>query len=156
MRARFPIGPFDPLKHGVAALLGDFELNRWMFIAETIGGLQPLGPFTRLGDQAWSRLVKRVQNAMIEGELLGITKANVDQIKQSTKDPEARRYLGLEGDFGKLLGVDNDWAYRIAKDIGNYGERWTEAYFGEKGLGLPRGMNNLYLKGGLFVTASWK
>jgi general L-amino acid transport system substrate-binding protein len=127
----------------------------WMFIPETIGGLQPLGPFTRLGDQGWSRLVKWVQNAMVEGELLGVTQANVDQIKQSTKDPEIRRYLGLEGDFGKLLGVDNDWAYRIAKDIGNYGEIY-DTYFGEKGLGLPRGMNNLYLKGGLFVTASWK
>jgi general L-amino acid transport system substrate-binding protein len=127
----------------------------WMFIPETIGGLQPLGPFTRLGDQGWSRLVKWVQNAMIEGELLGVTKANVDQMKSSTKDPEARRYFGLEGDFGKLLGVDNDWAYRIAKDIGNYGEVYDE-YFGSKGLGLPRGMNNLYLKGGLFVTPSWK
>jgi len=127
----------------------------WMFIPETIGGLQPLGPFTRLGDQGWSRLVKWVQNAMVEGELLGVTQANVDQIKSSTKDPEMRRYLGLEGDFGKLLGVDNDWAYRIAKDIGNYGEVY-EAYFGAKGLGLPRGMNNLYTKGGLFVTQSWK
>ena len=126
----------------------------WMFIPETIGGLQPLGPFTRLGDQGWSRLVKWVQNAMVEGEILGITKANVDQIKSSTKDPEARRYLGLEGDFGKLLGVDNDWAYRIAKDIGNYGEVY-DAYFGEKGLGLPRGMNNLYSNGGLFTTQSW-
>jgi general L-amino acid transport system substrate-binding protein len=92
---------------------------------------------------------------MVEGELLGVTQANVDQIKQSTKDPETRRYLGLEGDFGKLLGVDNNWAYRIAKDIGNYGEIY-DTYFGGKGLGLPRGMNNLYLKGGLFVTASWK
>ena len=127
----------------------------WMFIPETIGGLQPLGSFTRLGDQGWSRLVKWVQNAMVEGELLGVTKANVDQMKASSKDPEVRRYLGLEGGFGTLLGVDNDWAYRIAKDIGNYGEVY-EAYFGEKGLGLPRGMNNVYLKGGLFMTASWK
>jgi general L-amino acid transport system substrate-binding protein len=129
--------------------------DEWMFIPETIGGLQPLGPFTRLGDQGWSRLVKWVQNAMIEGELLGVTQTNVDQLRQSTKDPEMRRYLGLEGDFGKLLGVDNDWAYRIAKDVGNYGEVY-DAYFGEQGLGLPRGMNNLYLKGGLFVTSSWK
>ena len=127
----------------------------WMFIPETIGGLQPLGPFTRLGDQAWSRLVKWVQYAMVEGELLGVTKANVDQMKAKATDPEMRRYLGLEGDFGKLLGVDNEWAYRIAKDIGNYGEVY-DAYFGEKGLGLPRGMNNLYTKGGLFITPSWK
>jgi general L-amino acid transport system substrate-binding protein len=127
----------------------------WMFIPETIGGLQPLGSFTRLGDQGWSRLVKWVQNAMVEGELVGVTKANVDQMKASSKDPEVRRYLGLEGDFGKLLGVDNNWAYRIAKDIGNYGEVY-DAYFGAQGLGLPRGMNNLYSKGGLFVTPSWK
>ena len=104
----------------------------WMFIPETIGGLQPLGPFTRQGDEGWSRLVKWVHNAMVEGEMLGVTKANVDQMKASTKDPEMRRYLGLEGDFGKLLGVDNDWAYRIAKDIGNYGEVY-DAYFGDKG-----------------------
>src|SRR5215831_16981980 len=127
----------------------------WMFLPETIGGLQPLGSFTRLGDQGWSRLVRWVQYAMIEGEILGVTQANVDQMKQSTKDPEMKRYLGLEGDFGKLLGVDNDWAYRIAKDVGNYGEIY-DAFFGSKGLGLPRGMNNLYSKGGLFFTQSWK
>jgi general L-amino acid transport system substrate-binding protein len=98
--------------------------------------------------------VRWVQNAMVEGELEGVTKANVDQMKASSKDPEIRRYLGLEGGFGVLLGVDNDWAYRIAKDIGNYGEVY-DLYFGEKGLGLPRGMNNVVGKGGLFVTQSW-
>jgi general L-amino acid transport system substrate-binding protein len=126
----------------------------WMFVPETIGGLQPIGPYVRQGDPAWSRLVKWVHYAMLEGELLGVTKANVDQVKASTKDPETRRFLGLEGDFGKLLGVDNDWAYRIIKDIGNYGEAY-DATFGEKGLGLPRGMNNLYSNGGLHVTISW-
>src|SRR5580698_6002946 len=126
----------------------------WMFIPEAIGRLQPLGPYTRLGDQGWSRLVKWVQNAMIEGEILGVTQANADQMKQSTKDPEIRRYLGLEGGFGKLLGVDNEWAYRIAKDIGNYGEVYDQ-YFGEKGLGLPPDMDNGGGKGGLFVTQSW-
>src|ERR1700728_1148 len=127
----------------------------WMFIPETIGGMQALGSFTRLGDQGWSRLVKWVQYAMVEGEILGVTQSNAEQTRQSTKDPEMRRYLGLEGDFGKLLGVDNDWAFRIAKDVGNYGELY-EATFGEKGLKLPRGMNNLYSKGGLFMTPSWK
>ena len=53
-------------------------------------------------------------------------------MKSSTKDPEARRFLGLEGDFGKLLGVDNDWAYRIMKDVGNYGEVY-DATFGDQG-----------------------
>ena len=127
----------------------------WMFIPETIGGMQPLGSFTRLGDQNWSRLVRWVHYAMIEGELLGVTRDNVDKIKASTKDPEMRRYLGLQDDFGKLLGVDNEWAYRIARDVGNYGENY-EQYFGDKGLGLPRGMNNNYAHGGLMTTPSWK
>ncbi len=127
----------------------------WIFLPETIGGLQPLGPFTRQGDEAWTRLVKWVHFAMLEGEVLGITKATVDQAKSSTKDPEARRFLGLEGDFGKMLGVDNDWAYRIIKDIGTYGEVY-DVTFGEKGgLGLPRGMNNLYSNGGLMTMPTW-
>ena len=139
----------------VAAARSTFKKpDDWMFVPETIGGLQPIGPYVRQGDLAWSRLVKWVHYAMLEGELLGVTKANVDQVKASTKDPETRRFLGLEGDFGKLLGVDNDWAYRIIKDIGNYGEAY-DATFGEKGLGLPRGMNNLYSNGGLHVTISW-
>ena len=66
--------------------------------------------------------MKWVHYAMLEAEVLGITKANVDQMKASTNDPEVRGFLGLEGDFGKLLGVDNDWAYRIIKAVGNYGE----------------------------------
>jgi general L-amino acid transport system substrate-binding protein len=129
--------------------------NDWVFLPETIGGLQPLGPLTRQGDEAWTRLVKWVHFAMLEGEVLGITKANVDQVKSSTKDPEARRFLGLESDFGKRLGVDNEWAYRITKDLGTYGENY-DATFGEKGgLGLPRGMNNLYSKAGLMTMPTW-
>ena len=66
----------------------------WMFMPETIGGLQPLGPFTRQGDEAWTRLVKWVHYAMLEAEVLGLTKANVDEMsKQPTKDPDVRRYL---------------------------------------------------------------
>jgi general L-amino acid transport system substrate-binding protein len=129
--------------------------DEWVFLPETIGGLQPLGSFTRQGDEAWTRLVKWVHYAMVAGEVFGVNKANVDQVKSSTKDPETRRFLGLEGDFGKLLGVDNDWTYRIMKDIGNYGENY-DATFGDKGgLGLPRGMNNLYSNGGLMQTPTW-
>jgi general L-amino acid transport system substrate-binding protein len=130
--------------------------NDWVFLPETIGGLQPLGSFTRQGDEGWTRLVKWVHYAMVAGEVFGVSKANVDQMKGSIKDPDARRMLGLEGDFGKLLGVDNDWAYRIIKDVGNYGELY-DATFGDKGgLGLPRGLNNTYQHGGMMFTPSWK
>lgn len=126
----------------------------WMFISETIGGLQPLGSFTRQGDEAWTRLVKWVHFAMLEAEVLGITKANAAEMAKDPKDPDIRRYFGIEGDFGKLLGVDNGWSARIVQDVGNYGEVY-EATFGAKGLGLPRGMNNLFDKGGLQTLPTW-
>jgi general L-amino acid transport system substrate-binding protein len=129
--------------------------NDWIFLPETIGGLQPLGSFTRQGDEAWTRLVKWVHFAMLEAEVLGVDKTNIDQLKQTSKDPETRRFLGLEGDFGKLLGVDNDWAYRITKDIGSYGDVYDVTFGDKGGLGLPRGMNNLYSKGGLMTMPTW-
>jgi general L-amino acid transport system substrate-binding protein len=126
----------------------------WMFMPETIGGLEPLGPLTRQGDEAWTRLVKWVHYAMLEAEVLGITKANAAEKGKAPTDPDVRRYFGLEGDFGKLLGVDNGWSGRIVTDIGNYGEVY-DATFGEHGLGLPRGMNNLYSNGGMQGLPTW-
>ena len=128
--------------------------NDWMFMPETIGGLQPLGSFTRQGDEAWTRLVKWVHYSMLEAEVLGITKANAAQKGTNPTDPDLRRFFGVEGDFGKLLGVDNEWAARIVKDVGNYGEVY-EATFGAGGLGLPRGMNALFDKGGLMTLPTW-
>jgi general L-amino acid transport system substrate-binding protein len=126
----------------------------WMFIPETIGGLQPLGPFTRQGDEAWTRLVKWVHYSMLEAEVLGINKETAAKMSQNPTDPDVRRFFGLEGDFGKALSVDNGWAGRIVKDIGNYGEVY-EATFGAGGLGLPRGMNALYDKGGMQGLPTW-
>ena len=128
--------------------------NDWVFLPETIGGLQPIGSFTRQGDEAWTRLVKWVHYAMLEGEVLGLTRANIDDWKKKATDPEMRRFLGSEADFGKLLGVDNEWSYRIVRDLGNYGEAY-EVSFGAKGLGFPRGMNELYSKGGLQTLPTW-
>jgi len=125
----------------------------WIFLPETISR-QPLGSFTRYGDDLWTAIVKWTHEAMLEAEVLGINKANIDDIKKSAQDPQVRKFLGLEGDLGKALGLDNDWAYRIIKSEGNYAEIYEE-YFGSKGLGLPRGLNNLWLNGGLMYPPSW-
>ena len=75
----------------------------------------------RQGDDQWFNLVKWVNFAMIDAEELGVTKANVDD-KLKSDNPEIRRLLGVEGDYGKSMGVSKDWAYRIIKQVGNYGE----------------------------------
>ena len=125
----------------------------WIFLPETLSR-QPLGPHTRQGDDRWTNIVKWSHFAMLEAEVLGITKANVDDVKKSSTDPQVKKFLGLEGDIGKGLGLTNDFAYNIVKAVGNYGEVY-EATFGSKGLGLPRGLNNLYLNGGLMYPYSW-
>jgi general L-amino acid transport system substrate-binding protein len=126
----------------------------WLILPELISR-EFLGAYTRQGDQRWTILVKWTHYAMLEAEVLGITKANVDQIKASATNPEVRSFLGLEETFGKKLGVDNDWAYRIVKAVGNYGENY-EMYFGPKALELPRGWNELYTKGGLQYPLPWR
>jgi general L-amino acid transport system substrate-binding protein len=125
----------------------------WLFLPETLSR-QPLGPHTRQGDDRWTNIIKWTHFAMLEAEVLGITKVNIDEMKKASTDPQVRKFLGLEGDLGKALGIDNDFAYKVVKSEGNYGEVY-EATFGSKGLGLPRGLNNLYLNGGLMYPYSW-
>jgi len=124
----------------------------WVILPELISR-EFLGSYTRQGDERWSILVRWVHMAMLEAEVLGITKANVDEIKKTATNPEIRGFLGLENDYGKFLGVDNEWAYRIVKAVGNYGENY-DLYFGP--LELPRSWNKLYKDGGLQYPLAWR
>ena len=124
----------------------------WVILPELISR-EFLGSMTRQGDERWNILVRWVHFAMLEAEVLGITKANVDEIKKTATNPEVRGFLGLEENFGKKLGVDNEWAYRIVKAVGNYGENY-DLYF--KPLELPRGWNELYNTGGLQYPLPWR
>ncbi|MDY4163053.1 MAG: amino acid ABC transporter substrate-binding protein [Sutterella sp.] len=113
---------------------------------------EPLGPAVRRGDDEWFQIVRWSFNAMIEAEELGVTQANVDQMKASSTSPNVQRLLGKSDDMGKLIGLDKDWSYRIIKQVGNYGESWN-AYFGPKTpLNLPRGLNRLWTDGGLMYA----
>jgi general L-amino acid transport system substrate-binding protein len=109
---------------------------------------EPLGPVVRQGDPHWLTIVKWVHFALLNAEELGVTQANVDQMAGST-NPDIRRLLGKEGDFGKGLGLDNDWAYRIVKQVGNYGEVFERNVGSGSRLKIERGLNDLWTKGGL-------
>jgi general L-amino acid transport system substrate-binding protein len=106
---------------------------------------EPLGVMVRKGDDKWFDIVRWTFIAMLAAEEKGITQANVDTFMNST-DPETRRLLGLEGDMGKALGLDNKWAYNVIKAVGNFGEVWDRNI---TPMGVPRGINNLWTKGGL-------
>jgi general L-amino acid transport system substrate-binding protein len=109
---------------------------------------EPLGPAVRQGDDSWEDLVRWTHHAMLDAEELGVTKSNVDEQLKSA-NPEVRRLLGVEGQFGQSLGLTNDWAYRIIKHIGNYGESFDRNVGQGSPLKIARGLNSLWTKGGL-------
>ncbi|MGE5513083.1 MAG: amino acid ABC transporter substrate-binding protein [Bacteroidota bacterium] len=109
---------------------------------------EPLGPWVRRGDEQWFTLVRWTLFAMLNAEELGINQANVGEALNSN-NPEIKRLLGKEGNFGEQLGVTNDWVVRILRHVGNYGESF-ERHLGPKTrIGLARGYNELWSKGGL-------
>jgi general L-amino acid transport system substrate-binding protein len=110
---------------------------------------EPLGPSVRRGDDEFFAIAKWVVFALIEAEEYGLTMANVDQEKASSTDPVVQRILGTSEDTGKLLGLDKDWAYRAIKAVGNYGEIFDRNVGPNSALKLPRGVNNLWSKGGV-------
>jgi general L-amino acid transport system substrate-binding protein len=109
---------------------------------------EPLGPAVRQGDFQWFTIVKWVHFALINAEEAGITKANVDQMLNS-QVPDVKRILGKEGDFGKGIGLDNEWAYRIVKQVGNYGEIFDRNVGAGSRIKIDRGLNKLWKDRGL-------
>ena len=109
---------------------------------------EPLGPAWRHGDNQWGDVVKWAYYAMLNAEELGVTQKNVDEMMKST-NPEIKRLLGVEGKFGEAIGLTNDWAYRIIKHVGNYGESFERNVGQGSRLKIARGVNALWSKGGL-------
>jgi len=109
---------------------------------------EPLTPAVRHGDSQWTDIVRWTHFAMVDAEELGVTKANVDE-KLKSDDPETKRMLGAEGQYGEALGLTNDWVYRIVKHVGNYGEVFERNIGQGSPLKIVRGLNALWTKGGL-------
>lgn len=112
---------------------------------------EPLGPMVRRGDEAWATIARYVLMAMIQAEELGITQANVDE-RKAGKDPDARRLLGAEAGLGKALGLDEAWGYRALKSVGNYGESFDRNLGKGSPIGLERGLNDIWSRGGLMYA----
>jgi general L-amino acid transport system substrate-binding protein len=109
---------------------------------------EPLGPAVRHGDDQWFDLVKWVHFAMINAEEYGLTSKTIDDALKSDK-PDIKRIVGTEGNYGEQLGLTKDWAVRIIKLVGNYGEVFEKDVGSGSPLAISRGLNNLWSKGGI-------
>jgi len=141
---------------GLAASRATFEDPTAHVILPEIISKEPLGPLVRHGDEEWGDIARWTLNALIAAEELGITSANIDELKNGTENPEINRTLGTEGTLGEMLGLDADWAYNAIKAGGNYGEIFAR-YLGESTpVGLARGLNAQWTDGGLLYAPPFR
>ena len=138
---------------GLAATRAAFEKPGDHIVLPEIISKEPLAPLSRHGDDQWADIIKWVRNALVIAEEKGVTAANADEMAKSSGDPEVKRMLGTEGEYGAMLGLGKSWALDAIKAGGNYAEIF-EKYIGkDTPIGLARGQNALPRDGGLLYAA---
>jgi general L-amino acid transport system substrate-binding protein len=152
IQASFLSGRCDAYSTDASALAGfryvqGAHAEDFVLLSEIISK-EPLAPLVRKGDDKWLDIVEWVQYAQMTAEEDGVDSKNVDSFATST-NPDIRRLLGMDGDLGKALGLDNKWAYNVIKTVGNTGEVWARTI---TPMGVPRGLNQLWSKGGLLYA----
>ena len=134
----------------LAAQRSVFENPADHMVLPEIISKEPLGPVVRHGDDQWLDIVKWSHNAMLNAEELGINSKNLDERGANKKDPSAQGLLGTnEAKLGAMLGLDKKWAYNIIKQVGNYSESFERNVGKETALKLDRGLNALWINGGI-------
>ena len=109
---------------------------------------EPLGPVVRFGDDQWLGIVKWTHYAMLNAEELGVSSQNLDEAVKSTK-PDVKRLVGTEDNHGEQIGLTKDWAVRVIRHVGNYGEVFERNVGNGSRLAIPRGLNSLWTNGGI-------
>lgn len=125
--------------------------REWTILPERFSK-EPYGAYVRRGDDNWFDIVRWYTTAVIEAEEQGITRANAEEIRRTSTNPNTRRLLGVTPELGQSLKLDPLWAYNAIRAVGNYGEMY-ERHMGESTpVALPRGPNNLHTNGGLLYA----
>src|SRR6266550_5964960 len=155
MYQAFFSGRCDAMTQDASALAGSVGTVApnpadYVILPETISK-EPLGPFTRNGDEVWTNIVAWLHYGLIEAEENGVTATNVDE-QAKGQNPTVQRLLGTTGEFGQRLGLDNRWMLNAVKAVGNYGEIFERNVGATSQLKLKRGLNGLWSKGGLMYA----
>ncbi len=157
-RSAFEEGRCDGYTTDKSGLVSSFALfdnpDDYMILPETMSK-EPLGPVVRHGDDNWFDIVSWSVYCTIQAEELGITAANVDEMLGSD-DPVILNTLGVEGDLGQAMGLNNDFCYQIIKQMGNYGELYNKNLGPDTQFNLPRGVNSIWTQGGLLYSPPFR
>ena len=136
---------------GLFSIRHDMKNSGDYVILPEVISKEPLGPAVRDDDDQWYKIVKWTLNAMINAEELGVNSENVDEMLKSN-NPAVHWLLGVKGDTGAELGLDDEWAYQIIKQVGNYGEVFERSLGQKSPLKIKRGLNGLWRDGGIMYA----
>jgi general L-amino acid transport system substrate-binding protein len=125
--------------------------REWVVLPERFSK-EPYGAYVRRGDEDWFELVRWYTYAVIEAEEQGITRANAEEMRRTSTNPNTRRLLGATPELGQALKLDPAWAFNVIRAIGNYGEIYERTMGENTPVALPRGPNNLWTNGGLMYA----
>ncbi|WP_160120878.1 amino acid ABC transporter substrate-binding protein [Rhodovarius lipocyclicus] len=158
MYQAFFAGRCDAMTQDASALAGAIaqapNAAQYLVLGETISK-EPLGPFTRNGDEQWTNIVAWVHYGLVEAEENGVTQANAEEQSRG-QNPVAQRLLGTSGEFGQRIGLDNRWMLNVIRAVGNYGEVFERNVGQASVLRLPRGANGLWNQGGLMYAIPFR
>ena len=121
-------------------------------IMDEVLALEPEGIAARQGDDHFIDVINWMVSALLMAEENGVTQANVDQMRANPPSTSVGRLLGATPGVGDRLGLPNDWAYKVIKAVGNYSEIYERTVGKDSPYKLPRGINNLWSKGGLLYA----
>ncbi|MEM7343479.1 MAG: amino acid ABC transporter substrate-binding protein, partial [Chloroflexota bacterium] len=125
-------------------------------ILEATMSKEPLGPLVRHGDDQWFDIVKWVTYGTMLAEELGVNSGNVEELAATSEDPVIRNLLGVEGDLGQGLGLDNDFMVDVIAQVGNYAEIYDRNLGPDTPFNLARGLNAQYYEGGLIYAPPFR
>lgn len=141
---------------GLAATRAAFADPENHIVLPEIISKEPLGPVVRQEDSHWADVVRWTLYALIAAEEYGVTSKNIDELIKASTNPEVQRLLGVNGDLGEKLGLDNEWAKRAIQARGNYGEIFAANIGEQTPIGLARGLNAQWTQGGLMYTPPFR
>ncbi len=136
---------------GIVARQSIFDVPDDHSTLPTVLSKEPLGPMVRHGDDQWFDIVKWIVFATFTAEEMGINMDNVDSFLDS-EDPNVRKLMGQEGEMGQKLGLSDDWAYNMIKQVGNYADIYNRNLGPDTPINLPRGLNSSWIDGGLLYA----
>jgi general L-amino acid transport system substrate-binding protein len=141
---------------GLAVLrAGELKTPEQVILPDVVS-MEPISVAVRQGDDGFLDIINWTFGALVEAQRLGITQGNVDAKRaDATSSAEVKYLLGVTPGVGEGLGVPDNWAFNVIKQMGNYSEIYNRNLGDKSPYKLAPGPNTLSTQGGLLYSPTF-